>query len=293
MKKFFEIPPNGKARTAIFISGSGTNAIKILEFWQNDPEKCHFIPSCIVTDRPDRCNARDIAQQFNIPIIEHDIFSFYKSKGLKSISLASEAGREARAEWTQGLIQKLENYPLEFAIFAGFIPLCNITEKLPCLNVHPGDLTVLDKNNQRLLVGLHAIPIELAVINDIDHMRTTVIVASAYSSSGAGMDEGAIIGLSPEVDIDFQKQDSSYYKDIYNQRQGKVNDSLRDMANENQEALKVDGDWIVFPPSVNDFASGRFAIDEKGQLHLDTNGNYLPIEYIEYSQNQKEIVFSE
>jgi folate-dependent phosphoribosylglycinamide formyltransferase PurN len=293
MKKFFEIPPNGKARTAIFISGSGTNAIKILEFWQNNPDNCHFIPSCIVTDRPERCTARDIAERFNIPLIEHDIFSFYKSKGLKNISLATEAGREARSAWTQELIIKLEEYPLEFAIFAGFIPLCNITEKLPCLNVHPGDLTVVDVNNQRLLVGLHAIPIELAVINNIYHMRTTVIVASAYSSSGAGMDEGSIIGLSPEVDIDFKNKDITYYKDLYNKRQGKVDDPLRKMANENQEALKVDGDWLVFPPSVNDFASGRFAIDEKGQLHLDTNGNYLPIEYIEYSQNQKEIVFSE
>ncbi|EDM28907.1 hypothetical protein LNTAR_13862 [Lentisphaera araneosa HTCC2155] len=293
MKKFFEIPPNGKARTAIFISGSGTNAVKILEFWQKDPENCNFIPSCIVTDRPERCAARDIAKQFNIPLIEHDIFTFYKEAGLKTISLASEEGRIAREAWTKGLITKLEQFPLEFAIFAGFIPLCNITEKLPCLNVHPGDLTVVDDNKQRLLVGLHAIPIELAVINNLDHMRTTVIVASAYSSSGAGMDEGSIIGLSPEVDIDFKNTDLESYKSIYAQRQGKAKDALRDMANENQEALKVDGDWIVFPPSVNDFASGRFAIDEKGQLHLDTNGNYLPIEYIEYSQNQKEIVFAE
>ncbi|WDE96721.1 hypothetical protein PQO03_01925 [Lentisphaera profundi] len=293
MKKFFEIPPNGKARAAIFISGSGTNAIKILELWNKDPETCKFIPSCLVTDRPERCAAREIAKQFNIPLIEHDIFSFYKSKNLKSISLASSEGRLAREEWTQGLIQKLNIYPLEFAIFAGFIPLCNITEQLPCLNVHPGDLTVTDKSGNRLLTGLHAIPIELAVINDIDHMRTTVIVASAYSSSGAGMDEGTIIGLSPEVDIDYQGRKVSEYQELHKNRSGKINDPLRDMANANQEALKADGDWVVFPPSVNDFASGRFSIDEKGQLYLDTNGNYLPIEYIEYRQNQKEIVFAE
>ena len=58
MKKFFEIPAEGKARTALFISGSGTNAVKILEFWKNNPAECNFTPSCIVTDRPDRCSAR-------------------------------------------------------------------------------------------------------------------------------------------------------------------------------------------------------------------------------------------
>ena len=165
--------------------------------------------------------------------------------------------------------------------------------KIPCLNVHPGDLTVLDDKGNRILTGLHAIPIELAVINGIDHLRTTVIIASAFSSSGAGMDEGAIIGVSPEVKIDYQGVSIDEYKAIYNSRQGKISDKLRDMANDNQEKLKVDGDWIVFPPSVNDFASGRFAINEEGLLHLESNGNYLPIEYIEYQQNQKEIVFSE
>ena len=293
MKKFFEIPAEGKARTALFISGSGTNAVKILEFWKNNPKECNFIPSCIVTDRPERCSAREIAKKFELPLIEHDIFEFYKKRGLKSISLASDEGRNARSLWTEELIKKLEKYPLEFAIFAGFIPLCNITEKLPCLNVHPGDLTVTDKNGNRILTGLHAIPIELAVVNGIDHLRTTVIIASAFSSSGAGMDEGVIIGLSPEVEIDFKDKDLEEYKQIYRARNGKVADALREMAKENQEKLKVEGDWVVFPPSVNDFASGRFAIDEVGALYLESNGNYLPIEYIEYRKNQKEIVFSE
>ena len=65
-----------------------------------------------------------------------------KNRGLKSISLATHEGRKARELWTAELIKKLRGFPLEFAIFAGFIPLCNITEKIPCLNVHPGDLTV-------------------------------------------------------------------------------------------------------------------------------------------------------
>ena len=107
------------------------------------------------------------------------------------------------------------------------------------------------------------------------------------------MDEGSIIGISPEVNIDYKEKSIDDYKEIYKSRSGKVSDELRDMANENQEKLKVGGDWVVFPPSVNDFASGRFAINEDGILHLESNGNYLPIEYIEYQKNHKEIVFAE
>ncbi len=291
MKKFFKIPANGKARTAIFLSGSGTNAKKILEFWKNNPEQANFTPSCIVTDRPERCAARKIASTFELPIIELDIFDFYKKRGLLNISLASDEGRKAREAWTNELINKLSPYSLEFGIFAGFVPLCNITESLPCLNVHPGDLSVLDEKGHRVLTGLHAIPIEQAIIRDIDHMRTSVIIASVFSSNGAGMDEGIIIGLSPEVDIDLENKSVEFYKGMKAQRAGKVSDQLRDVALKNQDKLKKAGDWTVFPPAVNDFAAGIFAYDDNMQLYIETNGTYIPIQHIEYDTNEKEIIF--
>ena len=285
------MPQQGKARASIFLSGSGTNARKILEFWKNNPENCYFEPSCIVTDRPERCAAADIAKEFELPLIALDIFEFYKKQGLKSISLATEAGRNTRELWTAKLIEKLADYPCEFGIFAGFVPLCNITDTLPCLNVHPGDLSVLDENNQRILTGLHTIPVEYAVLRNMESMRTTVIVASAYSDTGAGMDEGTIIGLSPEVVIDYQGKTAEQYQAILDQRQAKVKDELKLMAELNQENLKVDGDWTVFPPAVNDFARGIFGLDEKHQLVLDSNGKWLALEYIAYYPNHKEIFF--
>ena len=291
LRKFFEMPSEGKARASIFLSGSGTNARKILEFWKNNPSECHFEPTCIVTDRPERCAAQEIAEEFDLPLVAHDIFQFYKSQGLKNISLASEEGRQAREKWTKQLIEKLAQFPSEFGIFAGFIPLCNITDTLPCLNVHPGDLSVLDQNGQRILTGLHTVPVEFAVLADMESMRTTVIVASAFSDSGAGMDEGTIIGLSPEVKIDYKEKTADEYQAIYDIRQPKINDELKVMASDNQESLKVNGDWIVFPPAVNDFAKGIFALDENHQLVLNTNGKWVPVEYIAYHLNHKEIFF--
>jgi folate-dependent phosphoribosylglycinamide formyltransferase PurN len=285
------MPSEGKARASIFLSGSGTNARKILEFWKNNPTECQFEPTCVVTDRPERCSAREIAQEFDLPLIAHDIFDFYKNQELKNISLATEAGRQAREAWTAQLIKKLAKFPAEFGIFAGFIPLCNITDTLPCLNVHPGDLSVLDKNGQRILTGLHTVPVEYAVLRNMESMRTTVIVASAFSDTGAGMDEGTIIGLSPEVSIDYKKKTADEYQAIYNNRQPKITDELKSMASDNQEHLKVHGDWIVFPPAVNDFAKGIFALDENHQLVLNANGKWVPVEYIAYHSNHKEIFF--
>ena len=70
----------------IFMSGSGTNAEKLLEspdhgkLW-----KC----SAIVTDRVKGCRAKEIAEKFRIPYILYDIFQFYKDHGLETISVAT------------------------------------------------------------------------------------------------------------------------------------------------------------------------------------------------------------
>lgn len=294
-RNFFKLSPDRKAKAAIFVSGSGTNAEKVLDFWKEKSSDCFYEPVCIITDRPGRCKAEEIANAYGVPFIAEDINEFYKSRGLDNTSLATEAGRKTREEWTQALYKKISGFEIDFGIFAGFIPLTNITDHFPCLNVHPGDLTVCSENGERVLVGLHTIPIHKAFKEGFDTMRSSVIVACAYEESGSGMDEGIVVGISEDVSFDYLGKDRNYWEGLFEKRPkqkpvGGWDDECQKFLRHNQEHLKINGDWVVFPQVINDFAAGRFShVAEK--LFYKSGKSWLPVEVIEYSEKRKEIFF--
>ena len=77
-KSFFSLNDDNQIKTALFVSGSGTNAEKILEHWQANKDSLAYEPVCIVTDRPSRSNAAVIAKTFGISLVSLDIFEFYE-----------------------------------------------------------------------------------------------------------------------------------------------------------------------------------------------------------------------
>lgn len=293
IKSFFDCPSIPEA--AIFMSGSGTNAEKLLESLKTSTNPA-WKASVIVCDRPAKSRAREIAASHNLPLIEHDIVKFYAAKGEKSISLKSERGREIREEWTCELRKMLEKYPVSFGILAGFVPLTNITSEFPCLNVHPGDLTV-EENGKRILAGLHTLPIETAILKGHDNIRSSVIIAEAYTGAGGEMDSGHIIGLSEAIRIDLQGKSIEYLKKVQESRppekpKGGWADELEKIAEYNQEQLKMKGDWQVFPPAVRDFASGKFGTDENKSLYYKSVNNWIPVKTVIYSNGNAEPVKS-
>jgi folate-dependent phosphoribosylglycinamide formyltransferase PurN len=268
---------------AIFMSGSGTNAEKVLEFHKKTSAK--WQPSVIITDDPERSRAAEIAATYNLPLVEFSIREFYRQHGESKISLASENGRRIRKLWTGALREKIAPFNIDFGILAGFMPLSNITGDFTCLNIHPGDLT-MERNGQRIFVGLHAVPTELAVINNFKTIRSSVIIAQPYTGQGGEMDTGPILGISPELKLDLQAFTHAQLLDIYNKRPAKKpvggwNDALSKIASTNQERLKEKGDWIVFPQVVNDFAAGKFAI-ENSDLYYKKENTWQKVKTIEY-----------
>lgn len=270
-------------RAAIFVSGGGTNAEKILE------RQAGFEPAAMVTDRPNSSRAADIANAYDLPLVALDIKAFYAERGEKRVSLMTPRGRDIREEWTNALRQALQPYQIDFGVLAGFIPLTNITGDFPCLNVHPGDLTV-ERDGKRLLVGLHTIPIETAILNGYNTLRSSVILAQPYTGSGGEMDSGPILGVSTPVPVDLMGRVESDLRQAKANRpekkpKGGFGDILEDIAKANQEQLKEDGDWVVFPAVVNAFAQGRYALDDAdGGLLYYEEGNDQPIavQTIEY-----------
>ena len=271
------------ARVAIFLSGSGSNAERILQQWQT-AETPPFEVVTLVTDRPERSRAFEIGRAFDLPVVANDIREFYRSGGSTRVTLATAQGRSLREKWTDALRRQLADYRIDFGGFAGVIPLTNITGDFPCLNVHPGDLTFLN-GGERYLVGLHTVPIERAILEGLDHLRTSVIIAEPYEGSD-DMDSGPILGLSPPVGIDLTGRHPDELRTIVANRParrplGGFGDALEEIAIAKQERLKEGGDWVVLPAVVVDFAAGKFASDAddlyyRGQAGWD---RILTVEY--------------
>ncbi len=283
-------------RAALFLSGSGSNAERILEAYST-ADRAPFTIAAIITDRPEQSRALELAETYNIPAITNDIHKFYRSYGFSRVSLSSEKAQDVRRRWTDQLREQLAPLNLDFGILAGFMALTNVVEDFPCLNVHPGDLTYL-YDGQRYLTGLHTMPVERALLAGFTTLRSSVIIATSYSGGGKGMDTGPILGLSEAVPVDWQEHSVEYLKQIATQRPPKkpatgYQDELDTLARHNLDRLKKYGDWIVFPRTVFDFAARRFALNRDGDLVYHTNGRWHPIQTVVYGETARRIIFKE
>jgi folate-dependent phosphoribosylglycinamide formyltransferase PurN len=292
-QSLFDRPLGRVPRAAIFLSGSGSNAIKLLEAISG-PDKGSWELAALVTDRPQKSAASRIAARFGFEdrLVELDIAEFYRQRGEPRVSLATPFCRRLRETWTNALRAELKPFAPDFGILAGFVPLCNIAADFPCLNVHPGDLTY-ERNGRRLLVGLHTIPIEMAIEEGLNFMRSSVIVAQPYRGDGADdMDSGPVLGVSRPVEIDFMGKSREELMALLSIRPqqrppGGYRDLMEKVASHNQDRLKERGDWTVFPPVVKAFAEGRFAKDEKGSLlWRDDSGSWIPVKTVEFGEGR-------
>ena len=284
-----------KPQIAIFLSGSGSNAEQVLEYHRQAGSQAPFQPAVLVTDAPNSSRAGEIGRNFGIPVVANDIRLFYQARGEARVTLATPGGRRLREEWTDALRRQLAEHAIDFGVLAGFVPLCNITADYPCLNVHPGDLTCL-KDGKRYLVGLHTIPIERALLDGLDELRSSVIQALPYTGSGEDMDNGPLLGISEAVPVDLAGANLEDLQACAASRPalrppGGYKDRLEEIAKLNQENLKKAGDWIVLPRTVAAFARGSYGRDETGRLHFLVSGKWHPVETVVFGKTTREILF--
>jgi len=266
-------PSQGPASVAAFMSGSGTNITRLLELERTLQERgeSSFHVSVIVTDCADasRCNARKIASEFGgLPLVELDIRDFYRERGLKRISLATQEGYQAREEWTRELERLLRPFAPDMGAYGGFVPLTNICRTFPCINVHPGDLSVI-VNGKPYLVGLHTVPIKRAILMGLHELRSSTILATPYTEK-LEMDEGPVLLISEPLPIELPDEETPDSLSSPDKE-----DLLERVASEHQDRLKEVGDWVVFPLTVRLAAEGRFALDGEGRVFFDG----VPVEH--------------
>ena len=295
VQPFLATAEGTRPSVAVCLSGSGSNAARILERRQGLGGACSFDVSVLVTASPETSRARELGRTFGLPVVENDIRRFYRERGETRVSIATEAGQRIRSEWTDALRRQLADFRIDFGVLAGFVPLTNITGDYPCLNVHPGDLTYL-KDDQRYLVGLHTVPIERAILEGLTELRSSVIVALPYTGRGDDMDNGPLLGVSGPVSVDLRGSSAEELAACLVARpskrpRGGYGDALEAAAEASQETLKEQGDWVVFPQVVSDFARGRFARGGDGGVCYRIGGKWQPVTTVVYTDAGREVVF--
>lgn len=282
IKNLFPGAAEHPARAALFMSGSGTNAEALLRYHAAAPG-CRFVPALIVTDAPETGRAREIAARWKIPLAELDIRAFYSARGEEAISLVSERRRAIRAEWTEALRRLIAPWDIDFGVLAGFIPLCNIAADMPCLNVHPGDLTC-EEGGRRILAGLHFRPVETAILAGHPALRSSVILAQPFEGSGeAEMDSGPVLGVSAPVPVDLGGETVGSLEAVRALRtRAPFRDRLREVAEANLERLKISGDHVVLPRTAEDFAAGRFGLEDGRLRFRGDDGEWIAVRTVEY-----------
>lgn len=262
----------------IFVSGTGTNAERLLE-----SSACGTLWKCraIATDRKSEA-AEHLSEKYGLPLIDADIRGFYARHGLSSISLAAPDGFRVRELWTDFLRGLLKPFAPDFGLLAGFVPLTNIVADFPCLNVHPGDLTV-EKNGERCFAGLHDLPVRKAISAGMKYLRSSVLIAKPFTPGAREMDSGYLPGISAPVPLIFPEGYS---------REEVIADEvlLKETALLNLENLKRCGDWTVFPKAAADFAAGKFAHDPSGGLWYLEGENWTKIRTVEYGLEKNTLI---
>ena len=252
-----------KMRLALFISGSGTNGLKIIErsMEQDSNYEVTLIFSDIKDERINRsgekmCRAKDIAGENGIAYEYVDIRDFYAERGLKRTDLS------IRPDFDRLVLDKLRGYELDLIANAGYMsimtPLLLGEYKGKIVNVHPADLSIMD-GPKRKYVGIHVV--EEAILAGEPEIRSTTHIVRKE------VDHGEILLISEPVKISLPVS----IEELTDDKELRGN-----LVSDYQNQLKIRGDWVIYPMTIQMISEGRFGLGPDG-VYLD--GETIPNGY--------------
>ena len=239
-----------------FMSGSGTNLLKILEYEQKVFEQTGNKPyevNLIFTDNKNS-NAKNISERYRIPLVVNDILDFYADNGK-----SDKKDLTLRPKFDEKSIALLADYEFDMIALAGYMSI--VTQPIfaayagRIVNVHPADLSVMDGDNRRY-TG------DRAVAAAIKHGEKNLYATTHLV--GERVDYGEILMISYPVPVNLP--DGLTIEDLGNPKNRSL---LNKIAVGHQELLKEKGDWDIFPKTLEMIAQGRFAINDAGVVCLD------------------------
>lgn len=254
--------PADPMRVAGFMSGSGTNILKLLEREKRlkaEQGTSPFEVIFIFSDRSDgSCQGERIAFENGIPYCSFDIRSFHRIRGLRR-SVATPDGLSARKLFDRVPQRLLEAFEIDVVALGGYMSYTTLER---CINVHPADLSILTPEGRRKYVGDHA------VLDMIAAGETSLRSSTIWTDKG--VDTGPLLMVSAPVKVELPEP----LEELRRNKQ-----KLIAVAEDHQRRLKEIGDWIIFPQTVEMVARGRFALDAEGRVYFD--GRPVPHGYRE------------
>lgn len=239
-------------RVAAFMSGSGTNVLRLLETakrLRSEEELSPFEVIFIFSDRSDgSCLGERIAFENGIPYFSYDIRAFHSRRGLRR-TVATPEGLAARREFDRVAEKLVKAFEIDAVALGGYMSYITLNR---CINVHPADLSILTPEGKRKYVGDHAVLDALA--------GGESYLSSSTLWTDEGVDTGPLLMVSAPLRVELPEPIESLLQD---------KERLLKVVHEHQERLKEEGDWRIFPQTVEMIARGRFSLDENKQVYVD------------------------
>ena len=252
-------PSTGRhMKVACFMSGSGTNARKIIE--RSQQHGSSYRVELIFTDVKDEtldregkkaCMALDIAREHGIAYECVDIMDFYRSRGH-----TSKKDLSLRPDFDKQVVAAIEKHHVDLIALAGYMsittrPLLDHYEGR-VINVHPADLSIT-VNGERKYIGIHTV--RDAILEGEHEIRATTHIVREK------VDNGEILVVSKPVAVKLPPG-------VTIEKIGEDKDLLKSVVEEHQDRLKREGDWAIYPLTVQMIGEGRFSLDNDA-VYLD------------------------
>jgi folate-dependent phosphoribosylglycinamide formyltransferase PurN len=249
-------------RVAAFMSGSGTNIIRLLErekYLRSTQDSPPYEVIFIFSDRSDGlCHGEKIALETGIPYFSYDIRAFHRLRSLpRRVSLPE--GLAARKEFDRIPARLIATFEIDVIALGGYMSYTTLNR---CVNVHPADLSIRTENGERKYVG------DNAVFDAITAGETSLRSSTLWTDQG--VDTGPLLMVSDSLQVELSDSLDSLVTD---------KEKLVQATEAHQDRLKEVGDWKIFPQTIEMIARGRFALDESDNVYVD--GNPVPQGYRE------------
>lgn len=239
-------------RVAAFMSGSGTNIVKLLEHQKGleaEPGGSPFQVIFIFSDRSDgACRGERIALEHGLPYFSYDTRAFHRIRGVKRTVKTPEglAARKAYDEVARTLVRAFE---IDVIALGGYMSYITLNR---CVNVHPADLSILTPEGNRRFVG------DRAVHDAIEAGEKSLRSSTLWTDEG--VDTGPLLMVSEPLAVSLPEPLEELLRDRVR---------FDEVADAHQERLKEVGDWKIFPRTIEMIARGRFALDQEGRVYVD------------------------
>lgn len=170
---------------------------------------------------------------------------FYRSRGY-----SSKKDLSLRPDFDKLVVFAIEKYRLDLIALAGYM---SITTRIlldrydgKIINVHPADLTILTLG-ERKYVGIHTV--RDAILEGEKEIRSTTHIVREKVDNGEILivSKPIIVKLPKGTDLDHLRGDKELLKAI---------------VEEHQDRLKREGDWVIYPVTLQMIGEGRFTLDD-------------------------------